>query len=151
MAQFRITHEKHKANQLDAEQKKAYFAMRDELARSLVAAQALSVPEGQNARRFFRVAQMYKLEIDRTYQTMTKEVSRSGFACMLPSEIKIGQKVGFAITLKRDTEPVSGEAKCVQAQKIGQWRVSFSIEMLNDANTERLESALFDAVLARFK
>ncbi len=151
IAAFRVTHEKAKANQLTDDQRKTYLAMREELARSLVSAQALKVPEGENSRKYFRVAQMYKLEIDRTYQTMTKEISRAGFSAMMPKELKVGQRVGFSITLKRDVDPVSGEAKVVAAQKVGQWRVDFSIDLMNEPNTERLESALFDAVLARFK
>ncbi|MBL8957472.1 MAG: PilZ domain-containing protein [Myxococcaceae bacterium] len=151
IAAFRVTHEKAKANQLTEEQRKTYLAMREELARSLVAAQSLKVPEGENSRKYFRVAQMFKLEIDRTYQTMTKEISRAGFSAMLPKELKIGQRVGFAITLKRDLDPIGGEAKVVGAQKSGQWRIDFAIDLINEANGELLETALFDAVLARFK
>jgi len=151
IAAFRVTHEKAKANQLSEDQRKTYLAMREELARSLVAAQSLKVPEGEFSRKYFRVAQMYKLEIDRTYQTMTKEVSRAGFSAMMPKELKVGTRVGFAITLQRDTDPISGEAKVVGATKSGQWRIDFSIDLMNDQNAERLESALFDAVLARFK
>jgi hypothetical protein len=151
MARFKITHDRYKANILNDEQKKDYFGMREELARSLVAAQALQTPEGATARKFFRVAHVYKVEINRTYQAMTKMVSVSGFSAALPAELKVGAKVGFAITLQRDTEAISGEAKVVSAVKQGMWQISFSIELLNDANAERLETALFDAVLSRYK
>jgi hypothetical protein len=151
MAGFRQIHERAKSKQLKEEETKTYMAMREELARSLVAAQSLQVPEGQNARRHFRVAQVYKLEIDRTYTTLTKEVSPSGFSAVMQNEMKPGQKVAFAISIVRDTDPVSGEAKVISAVKQGQWKILFSIEQISEANRERLESALFDAVLARFK
>src|SRR5690348_12850247 len=70
MAGFRVTHEKAKAKQLSEDEFKKYLGMREELARSLIQAQSLQVPEGQNSRKYFRVAQMYKVEIAKTYNTM---------------------------------------------------------------------------------
>lgn len=151
MAGFRVTHEKAKAKQLTEDEHKKYLLMREELARSLIQAQALSVPEGQNSRKYFRVAQMYKIEISKTWQTMTKQVSRSGFSASLSSQLKVGQEVDFELTLAREGEPVTGKAKVVSAVKQGGWNTSFSIEYMSEANAERLESALFDAVLSRFK
>ncbi|MBK7861564.1 MAG: PilZ domain-containing protein [Archangiaceae bacterium] len=151
MAGFRITHEKAKAKKLTDSEHKAYLEMREELARSLVAAQAMTLPEGQNSRKHFRVAQMYKIEISNTYQTMTKQVSRSGFSCTLTSQLPVGQVVPFSLMLGREGEPVTGQAKVVSAVKQGGWVVAFSIDHISEANGERLESALFDAVLSRFK
>src|SRR6267154_1654482 len=111
MAGFKLAHEKSKSGQLREDEKKTYLAMREELARSLVAAQSLTVPEGQNARRFFRVAQLFQVEIDRTYPTVTKEVSASGFSAIPTNEMKVGQRIGFSLQIKRGEEPVSGEAK----------------------------------------
>jgi hypothetical protein len=150
MAGFRAAHQKAKAKQLSESDRKAYLEMREELARSLVSAQSLSVPEGDNHRRHFRVAQMYKLEISKTYQTMTKNVSRSGFLASLATQLKVGQEVEFALTLGRDTEPVTGKAKVVAAQNQGTWLTSFNIVSMSEPMAERLETALFDAVLARF-
>lgn len=151
MAGFRVTHERAKAKQLNESDQKEYLAMREELARSLVAAQSLTVPEGQSSRKYFRVAQMYKIEIASTWQTMTKHVSRMGFSAALSSQLQVGQEVDFSLFLGRDGEPVTGKAKVVSAVKQGGWMTSFTIEVMNEANGERLESALFDAVLARFK
>ena len=50
-----------------------------------------------------------------------------------------------------DSLGVAYEAKVVSAVKAGQWKVNFSIDQISEANGERLESALFDAVLARFR
>lgn len=152
MTGFRATHEKAKAKQLSENQYKSYLEMREELARSLVAAQSLTVPEGQSSRRYFRVAQMLKIEIASTYQTMTRHVSRSGFSVTLATQFKVGEEISFSLTLTREGDPVTGKAKVVSAVKQGGgWLTSFSIEVISEANSERLESALFDAVLARFK
>lgn len=151
IAGFRVTHEKAKAKQLTEEEHRKYLEMREELARSLVAAQALLVPEGQSSRKLFRVAQMYKCEIAGTYQTMTKQVSRSGFSVSISAQLKVGHEVDFSIFLGRDGEPVTGKAKVVSSVKQGGWVTSFAIDHMSEANGERLESALFDAVLSRFK
>jgi hypothetical protein len=46
---------------------------------------------------------------------------------------------------------VVGQAKVVAVvRQSGNSRVSFAIESLGEADAERLEMALFDAVLARF-
>ncbi len=152
IARFRITHEKAKSGGLREDERKAYLGMREELARSLVNAQSLSVPEGQNARRHFRVAQLYQVEVKNLYRTVTRELSTSGFSAMVAGELRPGESVPFAITLTRGVEPVTGIAKVVNASKAqGAFRTAFEIETMSDVAAETLESALFDAVLARFK
>ncbi len=152
IARFRITHENAKAKKLSDEERKTYLNMREELARSLVNAQALSVPEGQNARKHFRVAQLYQVEINNIYKTVTRELSTSGFSAMVATELKPGQVVPFNLWINRADEPITGQAKVVGGVKAGgAFRTSFLIEVISEANAERLESALFDAVLARFR
>jgi hypothetical protein len=129
-----------------------YLAMREELARSLVAAQGLQLPAGQNARKHFRVAQLYNVEIANLYNTVTRELSRSGFSANVTGELKTGDDVDFKLLLSRGSEPISARARVVAALKQGaQWRVSLAIDRLNEGDAERLEVALFDAVLARIK
>jgi len=152
ISRFRITHEKAKAGGLNEIERKQYLGMREELARSLVNAQSLAVPEGQNARRHFRVAQLFQVEVKNLYKTVTRELSSSGFSAMVAAELKPGDTVPFKLTVNRAVDPVSGIAKVVSAVKAqGAFRTSFVIETMSDANVEILESALFDAVLARFK
>jgi hypothetical protein len=151
MARFRVTHERSKANILNEDQMRDYLGMREELARSLISAQSLQTPDGAPARKHFRVAQMYKIEIATVSQAMTKMVSCSGFSVMMAAEMKVGQEEPFTLTLGRGITAVSGKAKVVSTSKQGQWLISFAITQIADADAERLESALFDAVLARFK
>lgn len=151
LAGFRVTHQRAKAGQLKPEERARYLAMREELARSLVAAQGLSLPEGQNARKHFRVAQVFPLEVANLYQTVTKELSRAGFSALITGTLKANDSVDFQLTLGRGTEPVTGKARVVSVvRQAGNSRVSFAIEAMGAEGEERLELALFDAVLARF-
>lgn len=151
LAGFRVTHQRAKEGKLKPEERAKYLAMREEFARSLVAAQGLTVPEGQQARRYFRVAQLYALEVGNLYNTVTKELSRSGFSALITGTLKDSDRVDFKLTLARGAEPLVGQARVVSVvRQQGNSRVSFAIEALNEADAERLELALFDAVLARF-
>ena len=152
ISRFRITHEKAKAGGLNELERKQYLGMREELARSLVNAQSLSVPEGQNARRHFRVAQLFQIEVKNLYKTVTRELSTSGFSAMLAGELKPGDSVPFKLQVNRSAEPVTGIAKVINSVKAqGSFRTNFEIETMSDAHAEVLECALFDAVLSRFK
>jgi PilZ domain len=152
IAAFREAHERFRSGALTDAERARYLAMREELATSLVGAQGLMVPAGQAARRHFRVAQVFAIEINNLYRSMTKDISRAGFSCLVPATLKEGDPFSFALTLKRGEDPVTGQGRVVGVVKQqGNSRVSFSIDTLSEANAERLEMALFDAVLARLK
>jgi hypothetical protein len=126
--------------------------MREELARSLVSSQGLTISEGQNARKVFSVAQVYSVEINNLYKGLTKDISRSGFTTTIPSSMKEGAPIAFSFTLKRGEDAVTGQGKVVTALKQqSNTRISCSIDTISEANAERLEMALFDAVLSRLK
>jgi hypothetical protein len=107
------------------------------------------VPAGEFSRKHFRVAQMYRLEIANTYQTMTKYVSLRGFQASLQAQLRVGMEVDFVLHVMRDLDAIFGKAKVVSATKQGAWLISFSIEHMSEQAAERLEVALFDAVLSR--
>lgn len=152
IAGFRQQHARHKAEPLTGEDLATYLAMREELARSLVAAQGLTVPVGQNARRHFRVAQVFPVELNNLYQSVTRDVSRAGFSAVVQGAFKEGERIAFSLTLGRGIEPVTGSANVVSSLRLqGSSRVSFAIDHLADGGAERLECALFDAVLSRLK
>ncbi len=149
---FREQHEKMRAGRLSEGETRRYLSMREELARSLASSQGLTVPEGQNARKFFRVAQVYTVEINNLYKGLTKDISRSGFSTIVPTSMKEGDPLAFSFVLKRGEDPVTGRGKVITALKQqGNTRISCSIDTISDANAERLEMALFDAVLSRIK
>lgn len=152
MAMFRELHARVKQGPVSEKDLGRYHAMREDLARSLVAAQGLTVPDGQNARKHFRVAQVFAIEVNNLYKSMTRDISRSGFSAIVPASFGEGEKVTFSILLGRGQEPITGQGHVASSVKSqGNSRVSFSIDVLNDANAERLEVALFDSVLSRFK
>ncbi len=152
IAAFREGHERFRAGALSEAERKRYLAMREELANSLVAAQGLMVPAGQNARRHFRVAQVFAVEVNNLYPAMTKDISRAGFSCLVPATMRERDPFSFALTVKRGEDPVTGQGRVVNVVKQqGNSRVSFSIDTMSEANAERLEMALFDAVLQRLK
>lgn len=152
IASFRITHEKAKRGELSSEELMRYQGMCEEFARSLMAAQNMSAPEGVPARRAFRVAQVYPIELDNVTRTMTRDVSCQGFTASASGNFKEGDQLAWALTLSRGTEPMQGMATIVAAPLIGRgsFRVTANFNKLTDAQADRLEKALIDAALARF-
>jgi hypothetical protein len=152
LAGFRGAHERAKKGALQPDEKQAYLAMREELARSLLAAQGMMIPDGQNARQHFRVAHVFPVELSNQHASATRDISRTGFSATVAADFKVGENVSFKLTLVRGTDPVAGTARVISAVKqVGNARVSFAFGKLSEADAERLEVALFDAVLQRFK
>jgi hypothetical protein len=66
--------------------------------------------------------------------------------------LREGQRVSFSIVVQRGVDPVTGAAHVVHSLKLpGSARVSFAIDAISEECAERLETALFDAVLSRLK
>lgn len=93
MLQFKQVHEAAKKNGSDDKHR----AMKEELARSLVQAQGLSVPEGQAHRKAFRVAQAWQVEINGIYKCLTRDVSGGGFSALVPGNLSVGEEVRFSL------------------------------------------------------
>jgi hypothetical protein len=152
MAQFAVAHEANKKGTLSTSAKAQYLQLREELARSLAGAQRLAVPEGQPARRFFRVAQMLPVEVASLYRTMTRDISVAGFSAVVPGSLRESEIVSYALTVQKGADPITGRAKVVSALRNGnQTKCSFALESISETDAERLETALFDAVVARYK
>ena len=152
IASFRITHDKAKRGELSPDERMRYQGMCEEFARSLMAAQNLSAPEGVPARRAFRVAQVYPIELENVARTMTRDVSCLGFTATASGDFKEGQQISWALTLARNTDPMQGMATVVSAPLVarGSYRVTATFNKLTDAQGDRLEKALIDAALSRF-
>ena len=153
--QFRALHARARKGPLPENEKRRYLAACEQFARALTAAQGMSLPPGQSARRSFRVAQ--GLQVDLSLSTgqvraMTLDVSVGGFSVMMHKPPGESEELGFTLRLPGNLEPVTGRAKMVSAQrKIGTHRVSFSMQGLTEKDGERLEMALFDLALERIK
>jgi hypothetical protein len=147
MVAFKRVHEHAKKHGSDEKHK----GMKEELARSLVAAQGLTVPEGQTHRKTFRIAQAWQLELDGMYKCLTRDVSGGGFSALVPGSFTFGQEVRFSIRIGGGQEPVTGTAKVVASVKqAGNSRVSFNIVSVPTADVDRFENAIFDSVLSRY-
>jgi hypothetical protein len=145
MLQFKQVHEQ--ARKSGTSEK--HRAMKDELARSLVQAQGLTVPDGQTHRRAFRIAQAWQVELNNAYKCLTRDVSGGGFSALVPTHFNVGEKVTFSMRI--GPEPVTGSATVVAAIKqAGNSRISFTIASMPTSDAERFEDALFDCVLSRY-
>lgn len=153
--QFRALHARARKGALAEDERRKYVAAREQFARALTAAQGMSLPPGQSARRTFRVAQ--GLQVDLSFaagplRTMTLDVSVGGFSVMMHKPPIESEEPEFSLRLPGNQEPVKGRAKMVSAQrKIGTHRVSFTLHGLAEKDQERLEMSLFDMALERIK
>jgi hypothetical protein len=153
--EFRALHARARKGLLSERDRRHYLAAREQFAKALTAAQGLSLPSGQSARRSFRVAQGLQLDLSfstEQLRTMTLDVSCGGFSVMMHKPPPETEKPGFSLRLPGGVEPVVGRARLASVQrKIGTHRVSFAIEDVSDKELERLEMALFDLALERIK
>lgn len=147
MLQFKQVHESAKKNGSDEKHR----AMKEELAKSLVQAQGLSVPEGQANRKAFRIAQAWQIEINGIYKCLTRDVSGGGFSALVPANLSVGDEVQFSLRIGSGQEPVTGSATVVAAiRQAGNSRVSFNIVSMPKADVDRFENAIFDCVVSRY-
>ncbi len=153
MADFKALHEAARKGGMSDDKKKLYMAAREQLAKSLAAAQGLTVREGETARQTFRVAQAYQIELSLhpdSVKTATLDISRGGFSIVLGQPPDPNEAIGFTLRLSAGTDPIVGRAKLINTvRQPGRVRCSMAFVKLSAADQERLEHALFDAVLAR--
>jgi PilZ domain-containing protein len=154
LLEFRRAHEKARGGQLGEAELKAYRAGRDELARALLAAQRLTLRPGETPRRALRVARALQVDLDLVTsreRAVTIDLSTGGFSCLLAKAPPVGDEVGFSLRLPA-TEPLAGKAR-VQDVKVlsGNVRVSFQFVGQEEPDRERLETFVFDTVLAQLQ
>lgn len=151
LSTFRQFHENAKRGTLEGDDAKRYVAMCDELARSLISSQAQQAPLGVPARRSFKVAQLFPVEINNVSRTMTREISCQGFTATITGSMRDGEEVTWALNLGRSQEPISGRGRVTAATKqgTGGFKVEIAFEDVAEEKLIRLERVLFDAALAR--
>jgi hypothetical protein len=152
VAAFRALHDRVNSGTATPSERDEYQELRAEVARTLAAAQGLTSPIGQAARRDFRVAHPFAVELNTLQRAVTHDVSHSGFSALVPGTFSNGQDVQFAVLLPSGRERLEGHARVVSSvKKVGTpcSRVSFAFVGLEAAGAERLDDALFDAVLPR--
>lgn len=150
---FRALHEKAKQGLLGSAEAAEYLRAREELARALLGAQRLSVPEGESARKMLRVARACQVTIDLasgSQKGMTVDLSQSGFGAIIGKPPDQGETVGLQLRLPGDPTPLVARAKTQGLKRQGgTYRVSFVFEPLLEADADRLGFAIFDTALSQ--
>lgn len=149
---FRALHEKAKRGGLDGAEERDYKAGREELARALVSAQRLTLQPGQSARHALRVARALQVDLEspvRKEKLTTFDLSLGGFSALL-ARAPMADEVLTATLRLSGVEPVVTTVTVAGVKtQPGNVRVSFSFATLEAAVAERLEVAVFDAVLGQ--
>jgi hypothetical protein len=151
MSDFRDLHERARRGQLSGREQAAYKGARDELARALLAAQKLTLRQGQVARQALRVTRALQVDLDLVTsraRAVTLDVSTGGFAALLEKAPGLGEEIGYTLRIPA-SEPVVGRARVADAKpQTGNVRVAFQFVNQSPEDRERLEMFVFDSVLA---
>jgi hypothetical protein len=145
-------HEKARRGALDARDLAVYKAGRDELARALLAAQRLTLKPGETPRQALRVARALQVDLDlltSRERAITLDLSTGGFACLLAKGPPLGDEVGFSMRMPA-ADPLVGRARVADKRAhAGNVRAAFQFLNLASDDKERLETFVFDTVLAQ--
>ena len=152
LSAFRALHEKAKRGTLEAADERDYKAGREELARALVAAQHLTLQPGQSPRQALRVARALQVDLEspvRHDRLTTFDLSLGGFSALLARAPMSDEALTATLRLPGTEPMVTGVTVAGMKAQPGNVRVSFSFAKLEGPAAERLELAIFDAVLAQ--
>lgn len=152
MARFRATHTDYKAGKVTGRDVEGYLGQREELARSLMKSMGQPLADGALARRNVKVQHVFPITVSNLYKVMTTEISCTGFKAIVPAAMKDGDGVTWSLTPQRGDEPIAGQGLITSTQKQGtqSTRISVTFDKLDEERYERLEVAVFDAILQRF-
>jgi len=149
---FRALHEKAKRGALEGADEQDYKAGREELARALVAAQHLTLQPGQSPRHALRVARALQVELEspvRKERLTTFDLSLGGFSALVARAPMPDEALTATLRLPGTDPIVTSVTVAGMKAQPGNVRVSFSFAALQGPAAERLELAIFDAVLAQ--
>jgi hypothetical protein len=154
LREFRALHEKAKQGKLGAADLAVYRVGRDELARALLAAQRMTLPAGVRPRQGLRVPRALQADLqfpDGDVRAMTVDVSAGGFAALMAKPPKVGEELKVSLRIPGG-EPLRAEARVIEVRpQVGNARASFQLVGMEEADAERLELLVFDAVLAQLQ
>jgi len=154
LKEFRALHAEAKGGGLSGQRLVEYHAARDELARALLGAQHVALEPGQKPRRALRLSHALPAEIaffDGTVKVATRSVSSGGLAALLARPPKPGEEVKVTLRMPGG-EVLQAAARVVEVKpQAGSAHVSFAWLGLSDAEVERIEMFVFDAILERLQ
>ncbi len=148
---FRELHQRARKATLGPGEESRYQAMREELARAMLAAQKLTLKPGETPRRALRVARAIQVELKvgaTTERTVTLDLSSGGFSAMLAHPPMLGELVGVSLRVPGG-EPLACRASITDVKPLaGSVRVAGRFVDLKGADLDRLEFFVIDAVLS---
>lgn len=149
---FKALHEKARRGALEGADEQDYLAGREELARALVATQHLTLQPGQTPRQALRVARALQVDLEspvRKDRLTTFDLSLGGFSALLARAPAHDEELTASLRLP-GTDPVVARVTVAGLKpQPGNVRVSFAFAKLEPRTAERLEHAIFDAVLSQ--
>ena len=152
LAAFRDQHERARRGVLTPSEEQAYRAGRDELAKTLLLGQRLTLQAGQTPRQALRVARALQIELTLptlTVKAITLDLSTGGFSTALAAAPPLGDELGVTLRLPA-TGGLSCRARITDVRPHGsQHRVAARFLQLAEQDRERLEIFVFDMVLAQ--
>ncbi|QRK05317.1 PilZ domain-containing protein [Archangium violaceum] len=154
LTNFRELHERARRKLHTSDERALYLEAREQLARTLLAAQGHKLQEGAAARRNFRVPKGLTLDVcfrAGPVRSRTLDISSGGFSCMLNGDPGGSEHTGFVLWLPGEDEPpVVGRARIVALiphSDEGNRRISFTFTDVSEEDRERLEMLIFDLAL----
>lgn len=153
IAEFRALHDRARRGELSGADRTRYLADRNDFARALLASQRLTLAPGQRPREILRAKRALRVELvltGRTETALTLDVSSGGFSAFLGEEP--GPNALAVKLLVPQGDPVAANASCVHSARFqGRVRCSFRFEEIGEADRERLELLVFDALLEHLR
>jgi hypothetical protein len=150
LREFRALHERARRGDLSGDDRTAYLAGRDELARALVAAQRLAIALGMTPRQVLRVARALQVDLDTPLahlRVMTLTLSIGGFSALLAKPPRPDEELRCTIRVPGGGR-IETTARAVGSKpQSGSVNVSFAFGTIADADRERLELVIFDTAL----
>jgi hypothetical protein len=154
LIRFKAQHEQARAGKLSADGMADYRAGRDELARALLGAQAAALKPGEVPRQMLRVARAVQADIEWSVdrvRAVTLELSAGGFSALLAKTPPTDEEIKVQLRLP-GVDPVAGRARVAGSVPLpAAVRVSFAFLGLGASERDRLEFAVFDAVLENIR
>jgi hypothetical protein len=154
LARFVKLHEQARTGAMSDADRGRYLAARDELALALLKTQRVTLQPGEVARTKLRAALAFSITVqlpDGPFPTITRDISSGGFSIKVTNMPPSGAMVAFSLRLSAK-DIVEGNARLVSWMAVPEGRrASFTFDGLDPEVTERIEMAVFDAVVKQLK
>jgi hypothetical protein len=155
LKKFSALHEKARTGKLTAVENRTYLMARNELARAILKKQQQKVPAGSKGRQLLRAATAVPVDLHLPggpVHALTQELWTGGLSAIVPPVQLATPRLKFVLTLTREAPPIEGWAKVVSDTAVGgSTRITMEFEDLPAPDAERIEFAVFDAVVTRLQ